>query len=129
MKNKIKNLSLLFSVYLLPLVSLAQLDSQADDFSSLQSGLEALGAIINFLIPLLIGVAVIVFIVGVIRYVLAGGDSDKKQSAVKFLVSGIIGLFVIVSIWGIISILQDTFGVNDSGREVGSSDIPTIPGL
>lgn len=69
-------------------------------------------------IPLLIGIAVIVFLVGIIRYITAGEDEEKRRAGRNMMIYGIIGLFVMVSVWGLVNILTETFDTNVSGDHV-----------
>lgn len=71
-----------------------------------------LTGIINTLVPFLIAVAVVIFLVGVVKYVTAGADETKRAEGRNVMIYGIIGLFVMISIWGLVTILNDTFGLN-----------------
>ncbi|MDB5204595.1 MAG: hypothetical protein JWP09_623 [Candidatus Taylorbacteria bacterium] len=65
------------------------------------------------LIPTLILIAVITFMTGVLRFLGAGDDAEKRSAGRKIMVYGIIILFVMVSIWGFVNILtQSFFGQN-----------------
>ncbi len=64
--------------------------------------------------PLLISISVIVFIVGVIKYIASGDDSGKREEGRNFILYGIVGLFVIVSVWGLVGVLQGTFGLGNT---------------
>lgn len=64
--------------------------------------------------PLLISISVIVFIVGVIKYIANGDDSTKREEGRNFILYGLIGLFVIVSVWGLVGVLQGTFGLGNT---------------
>ncbi len=77
---------------------------KATDFKSL---VQLLISLLNILIPLIIGVALVVFLYGIVRYVL--GSGDDKSSAKSIMLWGIIALFVMVSVWGLVGILQSTF--------------------
>ena len=72
--------------------------------------------IINKLAPLLIAVAVIILLIGIINYIRAGDDEEKRTKGKNEMLYGIIGLFVMVSIWGLVAILSGTFNL--------STDIP-----
>lgn len=78
-------------------------------------------AIMNIVIPTLITAAVIYVIAGVIKYVTAS-DSDKQAEGRTMIISGIVGLFVIVSIWGLVAVLNSTFGINQGGQNIQSTD-------
>ena len=75
------------------------------------------------LIPLLITAALLFFIYGVVRYMIASNPDDKDK-AKKFVVNGIIGLFVILSVWGLVGVIQRTFGVGNA--QITRENIPTV---
>ncbi len=64
---------------------------------------------INLVIPIVISLTVLVFIWGIFRMVLAGGDTDARKEARSTIVFGIVGLFVMVSVWGLVNILKSSF--------------------
>ena len=68
--------------------------------------------ILNWAIPLLIGVAVVVFLWGVVQYITAGGDEEKRKEARNMMIWGIVGLFVMVAVWGLVWLLLNTFNLN-----------------
>lgn len=64
---------------------------------------------INDLVALLIGVGLLVFIFGLVKYVSAGGDEKKREEAKGFIVFGLIAFFVMFSVWGLTNLLVRTF--------------------
>ncbi len=64
--------------------------------------------LINPLIGLLTGVAVLLFIWGIVKYILYASDEKKKLSAKDTMVYGIIALFVLFSFWGIVQFLKNS---------------------
>lgn len=64
--------------------------------------------------PVLITIAVIVFTMGVIKYVANADDSTKREEGRNFMIYGIIGLFVMVSVWALVGILSNTFGFGNT---------------
>lgn len=60
------------------------------------------------IIPLLFALATVIFIWGVIQYIIAGGSEDRAKNAKQIIVWGIIGLTVMVSAWAIVNILCGT---------------------
>ena len=78
--------------------------------------------IFDTLIPLLMVVALAVFLWGVVKFILSGGDEEKRKSAKHLIVYGLIGLFVMIAVWGIITVVADTFGVTKGG----TIEIPTF---
>ena len=53
-------------------------------------------------IGILFVLATVVFLWGVIQYVIAGGDEDKIKTANDYIVWGLVGLFVMLTMWGIV---------------------------
>ena len=64
-------------------------------------------------VPLLLGFAMVIFIWGVVQYVIATDDETKKKKGKMFMIWGIIALAVMISVWGLTKILSDTFGTNE----------------
>ena len=62
------------------------------------------------IIPLLFAAALVIFIWGVIQYMMSANDQTKREEGKKFIMWGIVSLFVMTAIWGILSILAGTFG-------------------
>ncbi len=81
--------------------------------------------LLNAIIPVLILAAVVWFIFGIIKYVIAN-TGEEKTKGVHVIVSGIIGLTVIVSMWALVGFLKNTFGVVGNNTTPYGS-IPCIP--
>ncbi len=71
------------------------------------------------LIPLVFSLAVVVFLWGVVQFVINPENEDKKKKGKDIMIWGIIGLFVMISVWGLVAILGNTFGVRNA--------IPQLP--
>jgi uncharacterized membrane protein YidH (DUF202 family) len=61
------------------------------------------------LIPVLILVAVVTFMAGIVKFVGAGDNQEKRQAGREVMIWGIIVLFVMVSLWGFVGIMTRTF--------------------
>lgn len=118
--KRISNVSFVVAgvIAALPLVTLAQ-NSGAGVFNILN----LFSRIVSALIPIVIGVAVLMFLLGVLKYVTAG-DEDGQKEAKTTMISGIVVLFVMVSIWGLVNILGDTLSLNKTAPPP-----PQIPGF
>lgn len=67
--------------------------------------------ILQPVVALLFGLATVIFLWGVIQYVIAqAGDEKKLADAKRVMIWGIIGLFIMASAWGIVQVLCDFFG-------------------
>ncbi len=71
-------------------------------------------------IPLLVGIAVVAFVYGIIKFFLNPDNEEKRKQGKSYMLWGIIALFVMVSFWGLVGILGGTFG--------GSNNV-YMPGL
>lgn len=67
--------------------------------------------ILNPVIVLLFALATIMFLWGIIKYVIGnqGGDAGTLKQARTAILGGIIGMFIMASAWGIVAILQNFF--------------------
>ena len=63
-------------------------------------------------IPLIFALAVLMFVWGVVQYVINTDEEAKKAKGRQFMIWGIIGLTVMVSIWGLVSVLGNTFNID-----------------
>ncbi len=57
---------------------------------------------------LLFGVAVVVFVYGVLQMIIKGGDEDARSKGKMMILYGVLGLFIMVSAWGIIYLISNT---------------------
>jgi hypothetical protein len=105
----------------LPNLAFAQLD-----LSSLTDSISTLTAAVNALVPLGLAVAVIVFIYGIIAYLLAKKPDDQK-AARGYIVWGIIGIAVILAVLGLAKLLTSLTGVKTGTGDVTGSDLPQVP--
>ena len=58
---------------------------------------------------ILVALAVVFFLYGILKYITAGDDEEKRSKMKNVMIYGIIGLFVMISFWGIVNILINTF--------------------
>ena len=84
---------------------------QARNFKDLIINL-IIGCILSPLVYLIIAASVIVFLLGILKFIRSEGDD--KQAGREFVVWGIVGLFVMISVWGLVSILSSTFSLNNA---------------
>ncbi|MFA6257003.1 MAG: hypothetical protein WCT29_01710 [Candidatus Paceibacterota bacterium] len=82
-----------------------------------------IGDILNTIVPILIALGVVIFIWGVLTYVIAS-DEEAKKAGRDRIIFGIIGLAVIIGLWGLVKILTNTFGVDNAGQDI---TYPTTP--
>ena len=61
------------------------------------------------IVPVLILVALVIFLSGVVRFVTSGDNEEKRQAGRQVMVYGIIILFVMISTWGIVGLISGSF--------------------
>ena len=70
-------------------------------------------SLINVTIGLLIGVAIIGFFVGLIKYLFGKDAQEAKGKAIKMMIWGILAITVMLSVYGLVRLLQNTFGITN----------------
>ena len=111
--------TIISAVLFLPVIVFAQNNPVA---SLIQRILSILGRIV----PVLIGLGLLIFIWGIILYVITDNDTDKKKAR-DYMMWGIIGLFVMTAVWGLIGLLLSTVFV---GQNIDNPPAnPTIEGV
>ncbi|MEK7060348.1 MAG: hypothetical protein AAB970_01890 [Patescibacteria group bacterium] len=62
-------------------------------------------------IPLIISLALAMFIWGVVQYVINDQEEAKRAKGRQFMIWGIIGLTIMFAVWGLVKIIGTTFGI------------------
>ncbi len=70
-------------------------------------------------VPLIFSLTIVMFLWGVVQYVINNEEDAKREKGKQFMIWGIIGLTVMVGVWGLVSILGGTFGIKYI--------LPTVP--
>lgn len=104
--KKYKKILVLFSFVLIPNFVFAQ--NAPQDVNDL---LYIFIEVLDFMVPLLIGLAVLLFLWGLLRYYSTDNQNTKKE-AINIIGYGVISIFVMVSIWGLVNLIVDTFNLS-----------------
>ncbi len=67
--------------------------------------------LINTIIPVLMGAALVLFFVGVIRYVYQSGDAHGHTEGKELFMWGLIALFILASVWGILAVMRQALNL------------------
>ena len=116
MKNKIlKFASVLSLSAVFPVVAFAQASAGCSVSLSGDKGVGGLFSYITCLIqtaviPLIFAVAIVIFVWGVVQFVINSDEEAKKEKGRQFMIWGIIGLTVMITVWSLVGILGSTFG-------------------
>ena len=113
-----KKIGLSGLLYFAPLFAFAQVATT--DVSDI---LTTIGGVLNAVIPLIIGLAFVVFLWGIYKYVSAA-SGEGKEGARETIIYGVIGLFVMLAAWGLVNVLLNTFNL-DTATPTGLPNIPS----
>jgi hypothetical protein len=75
------------------------------------------------LVGVIIGVALVLFVWGVFRYISQSGDEAKAAEGVKMMSYGIVVLFVMFSVWAIVRMFLAFFGIGTATASPGSTSV------
>lgn len=119
--NRIKTLAVKAGAALLPftpMVALAQ-------FGEVNTFIGKITTFINnTLIPLVFGVALLVFVWGMFKFfILKGHEEDSQKEGKNLMIYAVVAFVLMVSIWGIVNLIAG--GLGFSGEQI--QNIPSTP--
>ena len=82
--------------------------------ADLQSFLDTI--VNNVLTPVttfIIVLAAFVLILGIFKYITAGGDEEKVKEGRRYIIYGIIGIALMTMIYGLVNIITSTLGISN----------------
>ena len=114
---------ILAALALTPAFAFAQ---SAPNLTNIESLVIAIGNIVELALPIVVGIALLVFFWGLVKFIFAQGNEESKADAKKIMLWGLIALFVMVAVWGLVGFMAIALGVTPT---TGPQVIPTVPGL
>ena len=72
-------------------------------------------SIVKSLVALIVGLAVLVFLWGIVKYIWKGEDENARKEAKQFMFWGIVGIAVMVSVWALVAMIANFFGMHIPG--------------
>lgn len=120
MKKFLAKVSVASVAFLTPVLVFAQ--TVGDTTNGLLYLVNKFKQLIDAVIPVLIGVALLAFMWGILQYLFG-----KKEDGKSFMIWGIIALFVMTSVWGLVSIVRSTILPNSQSNTLRGADIPKVP--
>ena len=82
----------------------------AQDVSWLEDLFGGVVDVVVDFVPPLIGLALILFVWGLVKYLYRKSDENSVKQAKQFMVWGVVAMFTLVAIWGIVALMQTIFG-------------------
>ena len=119
-----KYLLSLFSLFVLPILALAQTTAAPID-NNIGDIIDIVGDWVTALIPILIALGLLFFLWNLVKFMFAGADEEKRKESRGMMVYGIIFLFVMVSVWGLVGFLGDILGIDAVAQP---PIVPVAPG-
>ncbi len=115
-----KKIAYIAAFNFLPLVAFAQTFGGGNLSNYLSSFVNFINQVI---IPLLIAIAILVFIWGMFSYfILGAADEEKRDKGKQLIMWGLVGFVLMFSIMGIVNLFTDLLGLKD--QDIG---IPQVP--
>jgi len=111
-----KKFGFIFLIFSVPIVTFAAANTFAEALGIMQG-------LLNGLLPVLIALAVALFLLGVLKYIGASDNPEKRTEGRELMVYGIIAIFVMISFWGLVNIVVDTF-FSSSDLTIKGTDVP-----
>lgn len=95
-------------IYIFSLLTAPILTAAQEDFKSAASGVTDF---LMSLVPLLTGIALLMFFWGLVEYISQAGSGAEVEESKKRMAWGVVGLFVITTIWGIVTFIGGSLGI------------------
>lgn len=106
-------------------VLLSPLLASAQTLGNITTLLNSIQNLVRLALPLVVGLALLGFFWGLMKFIFAAGSDDAKEEGKNIMIYGIIALFVMVAVWGLVGFIGSALGIQTGG----SATIPTVPGL
>ena len=69
---------------------------------------------LSSLIPLVFTLALLYFLWGMAQFIYKSTDEAGREAGKQHMAWGILGLFVMVTVWGLVTVLANTFDLNNA---------------
>ncbi len=76
--------------------------------------------IINPLIIFIFAVAVVIFLYGMLEFILNQVNEEKRTEGKSHMLWGIVGIVIMMGVWGILSVVLHTFNIKGIDPEKGT---------
>jgi hypothetical protein len=77
--------------------------------------MDILLSIILTIIPILLALAVLVFLWGIVKFIAHADDESTHEEGKQLMIWGMVGLFVMVGLWSIVGYIQQSIGLQSFG--------------
>ena len=98
--------------------------AQQIPINNLTTTRDAVVVVLNYIVAILVALAVFWVIWGAFQFVLASGDEEKRKEGKNKILYGIIGIFIMLSVYGLVNILVGTFKLSTNNVSVPQIKVP-----
>ena len=121
--NIVATLASFATLVFLPVLTYAQ------DFAYVYSFLNSVSFVLILLMPILVGLALVVFIWGLVVFIAKSDNEQEREVGKQKMLWGVIGLFVLASVWGLVLLVQTLTGAGGAANGLGPPGIPLGVGI
>lgn len=73
------------------------------------------GRAIEFLVPIIFALALLIFFIGLVRFIAYADNENERARGQKVMIWGVVALFIMSSIWGIIAFIGKNLLIDQGG--------------
>lgn len=106
-------------------LALAPAFAFAQELGNINRLMRSIGDLVDLALPIVVGIALLAFFWGLVKYIFAQGNEESKADAKKIMIWGLVALFVMVSVWGLVRFIGNALGIQQGDTIV----VPSVPGL
>ena len=98
----------------------------AQQLSNINTFVTSIGSLVRIATPIVVGLALLAFFWGLVKFIFAQGNEEGKADAKKIMLWGLVALFVMIAVWGLVNFIGTNLGINPTATP---TVVPSIPGL
>lgn len=114
--DKITHVTKYMNKLIIAFLTFAPAFAFAQSLSRVETLLNSIGRLVDAALPIVVGLALLAFLWGLVKYIFAQGNEESKSEAKKVMLWGIIALFVMVAVWGLVQFIATSLDVQTGGE-------------
>ena len=111
---------------IIAVLALTPIFAFAQNLDNIGQLIASIGGIVQIALPIVVGLALLAFFWGLVKFIFAQGNEEAKVEAKKIMLWGLVAMFVMVAVWGLVRFIGEALGVNQDENPIA---VPTVPGL
>lgn len=98
----------------------------AQALTGIDTLVRSIGRIVGLALPIVVGIALLAFFWGLVKYIFAQGNEESKADGKKIMLWGLIALFVMIAVWGLVQFGMTALNINPLQSP---PVVPTVPNI